>query len=183
VNLNLDQPEALADIPKLEAMLEYIIKLDGSYNNGSVYAALGSLHANRSKENGGDPERAKHEFDAAFTYSGNSYLTFHVMYAQYYARQIQDKELFKKTLSTVLETPANTYADKTFVNEVARRKAKVLLDNIDKYFKPVEEKKEVKPETPAEAPAETPAETPAEAPASAPSETPPEAPVAAPAQQ
>ena len=27
------------------------------------------------------------------------------------------------------------------MNEVARKKAKVLLDNIDKYFKPVEIKK------------------------------------------
>jgi hypothetical protein len=141
INLNLDKPEALADIPKVEAMLEFVTVLDSSYNSGSVYAALGSLHANRTKEQGGNPERAKEEFDNAFTYSGNSYLTFHVMYAQYYARQIQDKELFKKTLATVTETPANTYAEKTFVNEVARRKAKVLLDNIDKYFKAAEIKK------------------------------------------
>jgi hypothetical protein len=141
INLNLDKPEAQADIPKVEAMLEFINELDSSYNSGSVYAALGSLHANRAKEQGGNPERAKEEFDYAFTYSGNSYLTFHVMYAQYYARQIQDRELFKKTLATVLETPANTYAEKTFVNEVARRKAKVLLDNIDKYFKAAEIKK------------------------------------------
>jgi hypothetical protein len=141
INLNLDKPEALADIPKVEAMLEFVTVLDSSYNSGSVYAALGSLHANRAKEQGGNPERAKEEFDNAFTYSGNSYLTFHVMYAQYYARQIQDRELFKKTLATVLETPSNTYAEKTFVNEVARRKAKVLLDNIDKYFKAAEIKK------------------------------------------
>ncbi len=141
VNLNLATPEALADIPKVEAMLEFVILLDGSYNSGSAYAALGALHASRTKEQGGNPERAKDEFDAAFTYSGNSILLFHVMYAQYYAIQIQDKELFRKTLTTVLETPANTYPDKTFMNEVARKKAKVLLDNIDKYFKPVEIKK------------------------------------------
>jgi len=151
VNLNLDKPEAASDIPKLEAMLEYIIKIDGSYNSGSVYAALGALHANRSKENGGDPERARDEFDAAFTYSGNSYLTFHVLYAQYYAVQTKDRELFQKTLTTVLETPADTYPDKTFVNAVARKKAKTLLDNIDKYFKPSEakEKKVDIAETPA----------------------------------
>jgi tetratricopeptide (TPR) repeat protein len=141
INLNLDKPEALADIPKVEAMLEFVNELDSSYNSGSVYAVLGSLHANLTKEQGGNTEKARDEFDNAFTYSGNSYLTFHVMYAQYYARQIQDRELFKKTLATVLETPANTYAEKTFVNEIARRKAKVLLDNIDKYFKATETKK------------------------------------------
>jgi len=141
INLNLDKPEALADIPKVEAMLEFVILLDGSYNSGSAYAALGALHANRAKEQGGNLERAKDEFDAAFTYSGNSILLFHVMYAQYYATQVQDRELFRKTLTTVLETPANTYPDKTFMNEVARKKAKVLLDNIDKHFKAAETKK------------------------------------------
>jgi hypothetical protein len=151
INLNLDKPEALADIPKVEAMLEFVNVLDSSYNSGSAYATLGVLHANRTKEQGGNPERAKDEFDAAFTYSGNSFLPFHVMYAQYYACQIQDRELFKKTLTTVIETPANTYPDKTFINEVARKKAKVLLDNIDKYFKEVEIKKPAEIQKAAEA--------------------------------
>ena len=141
IDINLDKPEALTDIPKVEAILEFINGLDSSYNNGSVHAAVGALYANRPKADGGNPEKAREEFDNAFTYSGNSILLFHVMYARYYATQTQDKELFRKTLTTVLETPANTYADKTFLNEVARRKAKVLLDNIDKYFKAAEIKK------------------------------------------
>lgn len=141
ITLNLDKPEALADIPKVEAILEFINGLDSSYNNGSVHAALGTLYANHPKAEGGNTDKAREEFDNAFTYSGNSILLFHVMYARYYAIQTQDKELFRKTLMTVLETPANTYADKTFINEVARRKAKVLLNNIDKYFKAAETKK------------------------------------------
>jgi len=141
VNLNLDLPEARADISKVQAMLEFINTLDDSYNNGTVHAALGSLYANRPKSEGGDPQKAKEQFDDAFTYSGNSILAVHVMYAKYYARQIQDRNLFQNTLKQVLETPANTYGDKTFINEVARRKAKLLLDNIDKYFKISEPKK------------------------------------------
>jgi tetratricopeptide (TPR) repeat protein len=141
INVNLDNPDARADLPKAEAMLEFINTIDESYNNGSVHATLGVLYANRSKADGGDPEKAREEFDKAFTYSGNSIFLMHVMYARYYACQIQDRELYKKTLTTVLETPSNTYADKTFINEVARRKAKVLMDNIDKYFKAAEPKK------------------------------------------
>jgi hypothetical protein len=141
INLNLDKPEARADIPKVEAILEFISELDSSYNNGSVHAVLGTLYANRPKEEGGNPEKAREEFDNALTYSGNSLLIFNVMYARYYATQIQDKELFRKTLTTVLETPANTYADKTFMNELAKRKAKVLLNTIDTYFKAPETKK------------------------------------------
>ncbi|MGD0822528.1 MAG: TRAP transporter TatT component family protein [Desulfomonilia bacterium] len=141
INLNLEKPEAIADIPKVEAMLEFLNTLDESYNNGTVHAVLGTLYANRPKAEGGDPEKAKEQFDKAFTYSGNSLFTIHVMYAKFYACRIQDRELFKKTLEQVIGTPANTYADKTFVNEVARRKAKVLLEHIDTYFKAAETKK------------------------------------------
>ncbi|MGD0210337.1 MAG: TRAP transporter TatT component family protein, partial [Desulfomonilia bacterium] len=121
--------------------LEFFNTLDESYNNGTAHAVLGTLYANRPKAEGGDPEKAKEQFDKAFTYSGNSVFTIHVMYAKFYACRIQDRELFKKTLEQVIGTPANTYVDKTFVNEVARRKAKVLLEHIDTYFKVAETKK------------------------------------------
>jgi len=150
INLNTDKPEIRADIPKVIAMLEFINDLDPSYANGTVHAALGSLYANRPKADGGDPVSAKEQFDLAFSYSGKTVMNVDVMYARFYATQIQSQLLFKSTLENVLATPADKYPDKTFVNEIARRKAKVLLDNMDTYFKPVEEKKpeagEKKPE-------------------------------------
>ncbi len=135
ITLNLDMPEARADIPKLEAMLEYINMLDESYNNGIAHATLGATYAIRPKTEGGNPEKAKEQFNRAFAYTGNSLFTVHVMYAKFYACQIQDRGLFQKTLEKVIATPANYYPNKAFVNEVARRKAKVLLENVDTYFK------------------------------------------------
>jgi tetratricopeptide (TPR) repeat protein len=147
IDLNLDKPEARADIPKVEALLEYVNMLDGSYNNGAAHAALGTLYANLPKADGGDPQKAKEQFSKAFIVSGNSLMIFHVMYAEFYATQIKDRELFKKTLEKVLATPADQFPDKTFVNEVARRKARVLLDSIGKYFKAPEVKKSEEPGT------------------------------------
>ena len=135
INLNLDNTDALADIPKVQAILEYIHTLDESYNNGIVHAALGTLYANRRKADGGDPEKAREEFNKAFSYTGNSLFAVHVMYAKFYAHQIQDRQLFQKTLEKVIATPSGYYPDKTFVNEVARRKAMLLLENADTYFK------------------------------------------------
>jgi hypothetical protein len=141
INLNMDKPEARADMPKVIAMLEFINDLDASYANGAVHAALGSLYANRPKADGGDPVSAKEQFELAFSYCGRSLMNIDVMYARFYATQIQSMGLFKDTLENVLATPADKYPDKAFVNEIARRKAKVLLDNMNTYFKPVEEKK------------------------------------------
>jgi tetratricopeptide (TPR) repeat protein len=134
IRLNPDNPEALKDIPRVEAMLQYVVELDESYYYGSAHALLGALYAGISKEAGGSPEKAKEHFGKSFVLSGNSFLAVHILYARYYACRVKDRELFRKTLEKVLETPADQFPDKAFVNEVARRKAKVLLDNMDKYF-------------------------------------------------
>lgn len=143
IGINMNTPEALADIPRVAAMLEFVNTLDRTYENGTVHAVLASLYALQSKADGSDPEKARQEFENAFLYTGNSILAVHVLYARYYATLIQDKQLFEKTLKQVLDTPASQYADKTFVNEVARRKAAALLSNVDAVFsKPGEMKTE-----------------------------------------
>ncbi|HPI92056.1 MAG TPA: TRAP transporter TatT component family protein [Deltaproteobacteria bacterium] len=148
VRLNLDMPEARADIPKVEAMLEYVNSLDRAYENGIVHAVLGAVYALQPENDGGDPDKARQEFENAFLYTGNSILVVHVLYAEFYATRIKDRELFQKTLQKVLNTPPDKYPDKTFVNEVARRKAKLLLDNMDAYFSQAQEMK-IEEETPA----------------------------------
>jgi len=141
ISVNLDTPEARADIPKVEAMLEYVNKLDRTYGNGTAHAVLAALYALQPKDAGGDPEKARQEFENAFLYTGNSILAVHVWYARFYATQIQDRPLFEKTLKQVVDTPANQYADKTFVNEAARRKAALLLANVESLFSKPEETK------------------------------------------
>ena len=143
ISLNLDTPEALADLSKVEAMLEFVNTLDRSYANGTAHAVLAAVYALQPTSAGGDPEKARQEFENAFLYTGNSILAVHVMYARFYATRIQDRPLFDKTLKQVLDTPANQYADKTFINEVARRKASLLQANAESLFaKPKEMKVE-----------------------------------------
>lgn len=134
ISLRMDTPEAQADIPRVEAMLEFVNSLDRSYGNGTVHAVLAAIYALQTSTAGGEPEKARQEFENAFLYTGNSILAVHVMYAQFYATRIQDRKLFEKTLKQVIETPANQYADKTFINEVARRKASLLLANAELLF-------------------------------------------------
>jgi hypothetical protein len=58
----------------------------------------------------------------------------YVYYANYYARQAQDKNLFISTLHTVLDTPANILPELTLLNTVARENAKDLLNRQEDYF-------------------------------------------------
>jgi hypothetical protein len=134
IALNLDKPETLMDIPKVEAMLQKVNELDDTYYYGAAHASLGAFYAAQPKAVGGNPDKAKEQFDKAFAISGGKLLFVHLMYAKFYAYQIQDRELFVKTLEKVLAAKAERFPERAFANEVAKRKAKVLLDNVEEYF-------------------------------------------------
>jgi tetratricopeptide (TPR) repeat protein len=132
--LNIDKPQVLVDIPKIEAMLLKSVELDETYYFGGAHAGLGAYYASRAKSIGGDPDRARKHFDRAFEISGSRVLFFHLLYAQYYAYQVQDRELFQSTLQKVVDTPVDHFPEKNFANEVAKRKARALLEMTDEYF-------------------------------------------------
>jgi tetratricopeptide (TPR) repeat protein len=134
VALNLDKPEAIMDIPKAQAMLERVIELDETFYYGSAHAALGALYAAQPRMMGDTSAKAKQHFDKAFEISGRKLLFVHVYYAKFYAYQIQDRDLFIKSLEEVLDAPPDILPDRAFANEVAKRKARILLDNVDMYF-------------------------------------------------
>jgi tetratricopeptide (TPR) repeat protein len=134
VALNLDKPEAIMDIPKAQAMLERVVELDETFYYGSAHAALGALYAAQPRIMGDTSAKAKQHFDKAFEISGRKLLFVHLYYAKFYAYQIQDRDLFIKTLEEVLAAPSDIFPDRAFANEVAKRKAKILLDNVDMYF-------------------------------------------------
>jgi hypothetical protein len=134
IALNLDEPEVLLDLPKVEALWNRILDLDETYYYGSTHASLGAYFASQSLSLGGDPVKAKYHFDRAFEISESKLLVVYLMYAQYYAYQIQDRKLFTDTLEKVISTPVNFYPELNLINEIAKRKAKKLLDNVDMYF-------------------------------------------------
>jgi tetratricopeptide (TPR) repeat protein len=134
IAINLHDPAVLLDLPKVEAIWMRILELDETYYYGSTHASLGAYFASQSMSMGGDPEKAKYHFDRAFEISESKLLVVHLMYAQYYAYQIQDRKLYTDTLEQVLSTPENFYPELNLINEIAKRKARTLLDNVDMYF-------------------------------------------------
>ena len=67
-------------------------------------------------------------------YSHGHFLMTQVYYAQYYAKQRLDRDLFIKTLNQVLATPVDIEPDLTLVNTLAQEKAKTLLTQVDEFF-------------------------------------------------
>lgn len=133
-NLSLDRPEAVADLPVIEAMLERVVELDEGYLYGMPHLLLGAFKAARPPLLGGDPEAARIHFARVQEIGGGKLLLAPVFEARYYARATLDEELFESLLREVVETPVDIAPDIQLLNAVAKRKARDLLVLRDELF-------------------------------------------------
>ena len=134
INLNLDSIEAMAELPRVEWMMQRVLELDEGFYYGGPHLFMGIWYASRPKIAGGDLQKAQEHFLKALNLGQGKFLMAYVYYAKYYARNMMDKELFTSILQKVLETPANTSPDLVLVNTVAKKQAKELLSHVEEYF-------------------------------------------------
>ena len=134
ISLNLDSVEAVAELPKVEAMMQRVLELDEAFYYGGPHLFMGIWFASRPKIAGGDLKRAQGHFLKAIELGQGKFLMAHVYYASTYARQALDKDLFTSLLQGVLKSPSNDPPDLTLLNTVAKKKARDLLDHTQEYF-------------------------------------------------
>jgi len=134
INLNLDSIEAMAELPRVEWMMQRVLELDEGFYYGGPHLFMGVLLASKPRIAGGDLEKARAHFLKAFDLGQRKFLMAYVYYADAYARKVLDKELFTSTLQSVLEAPVDRTPELTLLNTVAQKKAKELLTRVKEYF-------------------------------------------------
>jgi tetratricopeptide (TPR) repeat protein len=134
IRLNLDSMEALAQLPKVEWMMRRVLEVDEGFYFGGPHLFMGIWFSSRPRIAGGDLKKAQEHFLKALELGKGKFLMAYVYYANYYARQALDRDLFTSILHKVLETPADISPDLILLNTVAKKKAKELLDRVDEYF-------------------------------------------------
>jgi len=134
ISVNMGGVEAMADLPMIEATMKRILELDDTFYYGGPHLMMGVYLAAKPAILGGDLEKAKQHFDRAFALGSGKILMSRVLFAQYYARGIRDRALFTTTLEGVLAARADEVPDLTFVNTVAKEKARHLLEKTEAYF-------------------------------------------------
>ena len=126
--------EAMADLPMLEATMKRILELDDTFYYGGPHLLMGVYLAAKPAVLGGDPAKAKQHFNRAFALGSDKILMSRVLFAQYYARAVSDRVLFTATLQEVLAARADEVPELTFINTVAKEKARHLLEKTEAYF-------------------------------------------------
>jgi hypothetical protein len=134
VNLSKDDASALAELPKVTAMMTRVQELDPSFHFAGADMFFGVYYASRPRILGGDPAKAKAAFERVTAATKGRYLMAHVLNARWYAVAVQDRELFKQLLTKVLESPAGRLPESRLTDEAAKLRAGRLLEKIDDYF-------------------------------------------------
>jgi tetratricopeptide (TPR) repeat protein len=124
---------AIADLPKIEAMLNRVVEIKDDFEHGQAHLYLGILHTQRPPALGGKPELAKRHFERALKYSQGQDLIVKVEYAKRYGRMMFDQELHDRLLNEVLNADA-VVPGYTLSNVLAQRQARELLQSSADYF-------------------------------------------------
>ncbi len=134
IDLSRTDPAAVADLPRVEALFQRLLELDEGYYYAAPHVFLGVFYGGRSRMLGGRPEEAKAHFERALELTHGRFLTARLYYAEFYARQTQDRALFETQLHAILDAPDDILPEMRLANEVAKRKARRLLARVDEWF-------------------------------------------------
>ncbi|MBT3204130.1 MAG: hypothetical protein HOM14_11950 [Gammaproteobacteria bacterium] len=133
IQVNTDDWNAIAQIPKLTAMLKRSVELDENYDSGGAYLYLGVLASQIPPSLGGKPEQGRSYFEKALTLSEGKNLMVNVLFAEHYTRLVFDQDLHDQLLKDVLAAEQNE-PGLTLINTLAKKRAAVLLAESPDYF-------------------------------------------------
>lgn len=133
IQANSSDWSSIADLPKVQALVERVVALEPEYQSGEPYMILGALATLRPASLGGKPEEGKALFEKALAMSGGKNQMVRVLYAERYARLVFDQELHDKLLNEAIAADPHV-PGLTLVNVLAQQRAKKLLESGKDYF-------------------------------------------------
>lgn len=117
---------------ELKAIIDRVHELD-EVQHGATFRWLGTYEAQTIGIAGGNPERAKADFESSLKLAPNN-LGTKVLWAQYLCPKTHDRETFQRLLQEVVEADPTLDADNVPENREDQRKARQLLAEVDTLF-------------------------------------------------
>lgn len=124
---------AIADLGRVEAIMDRVAAIDEGYEFGQAHMYLGALNSILPASLGGQPDKARAHFEKAIALSEGRNLLAKTLFAEKYARLTFDQELHDRLLREVLEADSEVHG-LTLQNEYAKREAEQLLASSAEYF-------------------------------------------------
>lgn len=134
VSVSKDNPELIADLPKVEALIDRALKLNESYDHGAIHTFLITYEMSR-RGGAGDPTAlARKHFDRAMELSGGQAAAPLVALAESVSLQHQDLTEFKSLLNRALAINPDARPEWRLTNLIMQRRVRWLLGRADDLF-------------------------------------------------
>ena len=132
--------ELVAYLPTVERILNHVLELDKQHPPRDLFhaalphIALGMVHTSRPPALGGDPDRARADFEQALQVTGGKLLLARTLMAYQVGLAKGDRKFFHDQLKQVVETLPSVWPEQRLGNEVAHRKARRYLSKEKELF-------------------------------------------------
>ncbi len=134
VNITRTDVAGLADLNKVQALIEFVAEKDPSFYHGGAYLFLGVLEGATPRALGGNPDKAKEYFEKCLTINGGKFLMTQLYYAKTYAVATQNQSLFESLLKQVEAASIDDVPEIRLANVIAKQKAQRLLVQESELF-------------------------------------------------
>lgn len=124
---------AVADKARVDFMMQRVVELDDTYEDGSAYLYLGVLATLLPEAMGGKPEEGRQAFERAIALSEGRNLMAKVLLAENYARLVFDPDLHDRLCKEVIDADP-IVPELTLANTLAQEQARELLADSNDYF-------------------------------------------------
>ena len=134
ITLSKDDPELLADLPIVEAMIDRALALDERFDRGAIHGFLISYEMIRPRGEGEAGNRARKHFERAVELAHGKIAAPYVSLAEATCISTQDRKGFEALLQQALAIDADQQPEDRLVNLVMQKRARWLLSRRDELF-------------------------------------------------
>ncbi len=134
ISVSKDNADLIADLPKVEALIDRALELQESYDRGAIHSFLITYEMSRAGGEGDPAARARQHFDRAMALGDGQLAGPLVALAESVSVQKQDAAEFKSLLGRALAINADAKPEWRLVNLVMQRRARWLLSRTDELF-------------------------------------------------
>lgn len=134
ISVSKDDPELIADVRLMEALIDRCLALDEGYDRGAIHSFLIAYEMARQHAEGDAATRARKHFERAVELSRGQLAGPFVSYAESVLVQQRDREQFTAILERALAINPDAQPETRLANLVFQRRARWLLARVDELF-------------------------------------------------
>jgi predicted anti-sigma-YlaC factor YlaD len=134
ISLSKDQPELVADLPAVQALIDRAVALDEAWNHGALHAFLVNYEPVRPGAGPGGLAKATEHFERAVALTEGKLASPYVAWAESVAVPKQDLDGFRKALAAAIAIDPDARPAWRLENLIARERAAWLLERTGNFF-------------------------------------------------